>query len=134
MNEKIIANSINKILNNIPDRSQEVLEKRFGLKSGEGRHTLESIGQGYGITRERVRQIENAAKSLILESDNLLEHIKSAVKDLEKTVKKFGGIMAEKDLLSQYTEDKDYQDHLHFILNLSKPFYNIKKTDFYDKI
>ena len=48
----------NEILEAIPNpRTREVIMRRFGLKDGS-RQTLEAIGQGYGITRERVRQIE----------------------------------------------------------------------------
>jgi hypothetical protein len=39
-----------------PERSQIVLRRRFGIGSGKP-ETLDAIGQGYGITRERVRQI-----------------------------------------------------------------------------
>lgn len=42
----------------IPKRSAAVLEKRYGLGKSGKRHTLEAIGAVYGITRERVRQIE----------------------------------------------------------------------------
>ena len=42
-------------------REREVLELRFGLK-GEHPRTLEEVGQTFGVTRERIRQIE--AKTL----------------------------------------------------------------------
>jgi len=45
------------LLNQLPAKQREVIERRFGLKGGE-RETLESIGKSYGICRERVRQIE----------------------------------------------------------------------------
>ena len=51
---------INTALNGLSPRQREVLEGRFGLKGGEG-ETLAAIGDRMGITRERVRQIENAA-------------------------------------------------------------------------
>ena len=44
------------LLKDLPQRTSDVIEKRFGLKTGK-EQTLEAIGQGYGITRERVRQI-----------------------------------------------------------------------------
>lgn len=44
------------VLNNLPQRSQEILKKRVGLDSGKT-ETLEKIGSDYHITRERVRQI-----------------------------------------------------------------------------
>jgi hypothetical protein len=53
---------------------------------------------------------------------------------LEKVIKNFGGMVSEKDLLNHFTSDVDYQDHLHFILNLSAPFSGVKNTEFYDKI
>jgi len=39
-------------------RAREVLERRFGVGKSKERKTLEAIGASYGITRERVRQIE----------------------------------------------------------------------------
>ena len=134
MNEIQTAEAIKKIMSELPTRSQEVLEQRFGLKKGQKRYTLDAIGQGYGITRERVRQIENASKNLILETDSLLMYIKKTVKELERVINNFGGMVAEKDLLNNFTEDKDAQDHLHFILKLSEPFTDIKSTDLRDKI
>ena len=51
-------NLTNEILESIQNpRTREVIMRRFGLKDGH-RQTLEAIGQNYGITRERVRQIE----------------------------------------------------------------------------
>lgn len=51
-------NLTNEILESIQNpRTREVIMRRFGLKDGN-RQTLEAIGQNYGITRERVRQIE----------------------------------------------------------------------------
>ena len=61
-----------KLLKGLKDRDQYVITNRFGLETGE-RRTLESIGQEYGITRERVRQIENYALNAIRKSDNFEE-------------------------------------------------------------
>ena len=59
-----------KMLSALPDRARDVLEKRYGLGKDESTSTLESIGQEYGITRERVRQIENFALKLIRQSED----------------------------------------------------------------
>jgi RNA polymerase primary sigma factor len=50
---------VKKLLLSLPERSRAVLESRFGLGASPERVTLEAIGKRYGITRERVRQIEN---------------------------------------------------------------------------
>jgi RNA polymerase primary sigma factor len=42
------------------DRERQVLEMRFGLKDGKD-HTLEEVGKQFGVTRERIRQIEAKA-------------------------------------------------------------------------
>jgi RNA polymerase primary sigma factor len=45
-------------LNALPRREREVIELRYGLLGGEPR-TLEEVGRAFGVTRERIRQIEN---------------------------------------------------------------------------
>ena len=42
----------------LPERERKVIELRFGL-SGTQPCTLEEVGQAFGVTRERIRQIEN---------------------------------------------------------------------------
>lgn len=50
-----------KVLDSLPARDRKVLELRFGLK-GERPRTLEEVGERFGVTRERIRQVE--AKTL----------------------------------------------------------------------
>ncbi len=45
-------------LNALPERERQVIELRFGLTGGQPR-TLEEVGRAFGVTRERIRQIEN---------------------------------------------------------------------------
>ncbi|MCD4705312.1 RNA polymerase sigma factor RpoD, partial [bacterium] len=49
------------IIGDLTPREQKILEMRFGLTDGIA-HTLEEVGREFGVTRERIRQIE--AKSL----------------------------------------------------------------------
>ena len=42
----------------LPQREREVMEMRYGLKGHQAR-TLEEVGRAFGVTRERIRQIEN---------------------------------------------------------------------------
>jgi RNA polymerase primary sigma factor len=49
---------IENALASLPDRERKVIELRFGL-SGAQPCTLEEVGKAFGVTRERIRQIEN---------------------------------------------------------------------------
>ena len=49
---------IDRALESLPDRERKVIELRFGLK-GEQPRTLEEVGREFGVTRERIRQIES---------------------------------------------------------------------------
>jgi RNA polymerase primary sigma factor len=49
---------IERALDSLPERERKVIELRFGLK-GEQPYTLEEVGRAFGVTRERIRQIEN---------------------------------------------------------------------------
>ncbi|MDP3919791.1 MAG: RNA polymerase sigma factor RpoD/SigA [Candidatus Omnitrophota bacterium] len=51
---------IRKLLDGLDAREKRILALRFGLADGQG-HTLEEVAQEFGVTRERVRQIESAA-------------------------------------------------------------------------
>jgi len=55
---KELDNFIDGLLSNLEKRQREILVERYGLKDGESK-TLQEIGDSFGITRERVRQIEN---------------------------------------------------------------------------
>ena len=58
--EGALQNCVRNLLETLPERERYVVERRYGLDGG-GCATLEEIGEGIGITRERVRQIQSAA-------------------------------------------------------------------------
>ena len=55
-----IRDRLDDVLNTLTDRERKVLKLRFGLQDGRP-HTLEEVGQIFGVTRERIRQIEAKA-------------------------------------------------------------------------
>ena len=56
----LLAEALREILNTLTQREADVLRLRFGMYDGKT-HTLEEVGQIFGVTRERIRQIENKA-------------------------------------------------------------------------
>ena len=60
LNDRQLREEIGEMLGHLDDREHEILVRRFGLQ-GETVETLETVGRRFNITRERVRQIQNAA-------------------------------------------------------------------------
>ncbi|HAV11694.1 MAG TPA: RNA polymerase sigma factor RpoD [Candidatus Moranbacteria bacterium] len=57
---KLLKNHVGEVLNELTPREQKILKIRFGLEDGVT-HTLEEVGKEFGVTRERIRQIEAKA-------------------------------------------------------------------------
>ncbi|MDP3800335.1 MAG: sigma factor-like helix-turn-helix DNA-binding protein, partial [bacterium] len=98
-----IKKIVSRLVDNLSDRSKDIILSRFGIGKDDY-DTLEAIGQRYGITRERVRQIEADA----------LKHIKSASNEsvtrpvitvLNEFIKSNGGVMDENDLKASFASN-----------------------------
>lgn len=61
---QLLRAHVQDIVRELPPREQKILEMRFGLQDGVS-HTLEEVGQEFGVTRERIRQIEAKALAKI---------------------------------------------------------------------
>jgi RNA polymerase primary sigma factor len=57
---ELMKGHVDEFLALLPPREQKILRMRFGLENGRA-HTLEEVGQEFGVTRERIRQIEAKA-------------------------------------------------------------------------
>jgi DNA-directed RNA polymerase delta subunit len=117
-----------KLLSVLPDRAREVLVKRYGLGKSTEKMTLDAIGKLYGITRERVRQIENYALANIRKSDAYKAE-KAAFAELETLIHSLGGIVVEDDFLGHASKDLELQNHIHFILVIGDVFKKRKEDD-----
>jgi hypothetical protein len=101
----------------LPERSQDVITKRYGLG-----------GDTDKITRERVRQIEENSLSSIRKADQFLEY-KNTLEEIHNVILELGGILSEKDLLNHISNNDSIRNHVHFLLVLGNEFKKSKEND-----
>jgi RNA polymerase sigma factor (sigma-70 family) len=77
-------------LNTLSEREREVLDLRYGIKDGRP-HQLEEIGRHFGVSRERIRQIQNAAEEKLRRFGSARE-LKCLAQVLMDSSAKAGGI------------------------------------------
>jgi RNA polymerase primary sigma factor len=77
LEEKTNTDLVREVLNTLPEREQTILKFRFGL-DGENEKTLEEVGQRFGVTRERIRQIQNIALNKLRKAIQKREAMKMA--------------------------------------------------------
>jgi hypothetical protein len=106
------------LLSLLKEKEKTVILRRFGLKTGE-RETLEEIGKNFGITRERVRQIQNKAFSKMREKILDYQYI---FENYRKYLEEIGGVEKEEDFLEKWGQD-NYKNHVYFLLKLEGKFF-----------
>lgn len=67
---RIVQDQVREILNDLPPKERKILEMRHGLLDGYT-HTLEEVGKVFGVTRERIRQIEAKAHEKIRQHEKI---------------------------------------------------------------
>jgi RNA polymerase primary sigma factor len=58
--QKLLGEKLEEVLETLSPREARILRLRFGLENGKA-YTLEEVGEKFGLTRERIRQIEGKA-------------------------------------------------------------------------
>ena len=119
-------NSVNILLAKLPQRSQEIVKKRFGLASGKV-ETLEKIGSDYRITRERVRQIIcDVIKKTSKASE--AELFKQAEEKIILKISENDGIISEESLTQEFgAEDLKEANSIVFLLVCSNKIIEIEE-------
>jgi RNA polymerase primary sigma factor len=67
---RILADQVQEILGDLSEKEREILALRHGLNDGI-QHTLEEVGKMFGVTRERIRQIEAKAHEKIRQHEKV---------------------------------------------------------------
>ncbi len=118
-----------KVLESLSPRQTEVIIRRFGLE-GKPRETLQKIGDDFGITRERVRQIELESFKKLQDQKERSE-VKNIFDEFKQYLKKHGGVKRENLLLKDLGKN-GYQNYVYFFLTLGDSFYRFPETlEFY---
>ena len=109
------------LLADLPERSRRVLVDRFGLGPKGRERTLDSIGREYGITRERVRQIESHSLTAVRQMPAYAEHA-DALEELKRALAGLGAVLAHDTILEEIPAPKEERKHLIFILTVGHHF------------
>lgn len=120
--------TVKKLIMILPERNQDIIVQRFGLGQSSEAKTLDAIGKNYGITRERVRQIENFSLNTIRKHDSY-SAIKDALDELKSHINERGGIVSEAEFLNYLSNDANIRNHIYFMLVLGDDFTKIKEDD-----
>src|ERR1700690_2072749 len=115
------------LLAGLPERSRRVLSDRFGLAGKGERRTLDAIGQEYGITRERIRQIENHSVAGVRDSE-AYANLAQAWDDLKRAITALGGVVAEETILAELAKNDADRNHLIFLLTVGHHFDDRRET------
>jgi hypothetical protein len=108
------------------EREIAILADRFGI--GKKAKTLHAIGQTYGVTRERIRQIVNNSLRKI-QKNCLSDELKKNIKSIEAQVEKNGGVITRDNLAASFSvTDKNEQNSLNFCASLSDKLVQVKES------
>ncbi|OGN28065.1 MAG: hypothetical protein A3A33_03965 [Candidatus Yanofskybacteria bacterium RIFCSPLOWO2_01_FULL_49_25] len=121
-----IKKLIGQLTASLNPRNKEIIFRRFGLKSGH-KETLESIGQSHGITRERVRQIEEASLASVREhlAGEAGQKVKSFAMLAKSILEETNGVAREDVLFEKFSgspKENPTNAGLVFVLTLDGTF------------
>src|SRR3990167_4312774 len=125
-----VTKTVANLVKSLSVRNKDIISRRFGLKNGK-KETLESIGKSYGITRERVRQIEEFTLTQLSKGTPNPEVEKYAT--LAKNIlNENGGVMKEKELFKAFSgsdTESVLNSSLVFVLTLDKDLIKFNDKD-----
>lgn len=131
MNKHPITKTVSVLIKDLTPRNRDILSRRYGLKSGK-KETLESIGKSYGITRERVRQIEESTLNQLTKATRNDTELAKYINLVSDIIKRSGGVISESGLFNEFSgNDKDntINASLVFVLRLNKELVRVSESD-----
>jgi DNA-directed RNA polymerase delta subunit len=117
-----------KFTKGLSPKTKDIFDRRFGVKTGE-QETLEAIGKTLGITRERVRQIEEVGFNHIRKNNK--EALDAVYADFAEYFKEHGGFKREDKALEDLG-GKTQKPYVLFLLTLGEQFSRVcEKKDYH---
>ena len=128
MNKVNYSQLYKKLTNGLSQKTKDIFDRRFGVKTGK-QETLESIGKSMGITRERVRQIEEAGFTFVKKQNK--DILDKTFGDFVSYFEGKGGFKKE-DITIEEVGGKNTKPYILFLLTLGEQFSRVcEKKDFY---
>lgn len=118
-------------VNSLKEREREVLASRYGLVDGE-KATLDAVGKKFGVTRERVRQVESAAiKKIASKPGKELHHL---IKVVNHHLVESGGVVSLEELVRYFKLPEDPRldaemNALRLIMSMNSEVVMLGRTD-----
>ncbi len=130
----MLSSTINNLVLDLKPRQREIIAGRFGLKNKE-RYTLAGLGEKYGITRERVRQIEAEALKRIKEEAER-EQLEKILEAVLSHLNNLGGLRRQDLFLEEVRHILDDENlhhwHLIFLSEIfDEPLYYFDDSNFH---
>ena len=117
-----------KFTKSLSPKTKDIFDRRFGVKTNEP-ETLESIGKTLGITRERVRQIEEAGFNYVRKNNQ--DALDAIYADFNDYFQKNGGFKKEENILNELG-GKNQKPYVLFLLTLGEQFSKVcEKKDYH---
>lgn len=116
------------LISGLNERTKDIILQRYGIGDYTERKTLEEIGERYGITRERIRQLVNYALNSV-KTGKYYSSAESAFAELHDFIYKKGGILSEREIFERLAKDMATRNHIYFLLVLADEFIKIKEDE-----
>ncbi len=128
MNKVNYSQIYQKLTKGLSPKTKDIFDCRFGVKSGEP-ETLDAIGKRLGITRERVRQIEEVGFNYVRKNNP--EILNTVYADFADYFKQHGGFKKEEKVLEELG-GKNQRPYVLFLLTLGEQFSKVcEKKDYH---
>ncbi|MDR3559081.1 MAG: sigma factor-like helix-turn-helix DNA-binding protein, partial [Candidatus Pacebacteria bacterium] len=132
-NERRFLELAESLLADMSGRSGEIVKKRYGLLGGK-KETLESIGDGYGITRERVRQIIAEATKRVAQKMDHPDFLEAEEKIIF-TIEANNGIIRESEMAEKFSAASDKETNaVRFLAGVSGKIFEFEEKGILEKV